>query len=235
MEYPKTRGRERVICHIIPNCRPDRGEKQCLSNTIPLQFMWDKPGVDSFLMKSTLGREAVEILNKYEKGVHMVGDLHILRTYPDKRVEKIGVGGIYKPGGENIIIDQDLTNEQASTVFVHEVTHLNQHKENVLVVGTNFSLAEKHEPLLPFPFPDALSKELDAHRKQEEYRKEAGLPGNPLFLDGDQISDAKIEAYVKKNYSPAADSGPAAFQDSEFLYESLKIIRPWSKPVGVSE
>lgn len=72
--------------------------------------------------------------------------------------------GSHNRRDKKISISDSLENNDASSTLVHEVTHAKQHKINEEITSGSKR------------YPDVLSKEIDAHIKQEEYNIKMGIP-----------------------------------------------------------
>ncbi len=195
---------------------------------MPLQLAWDVTGVNDYLRQDQIGIQSIQDLNSQNYTVNKIKDIIITRTYTDGRVpktEQYVIKGYHQRGNREIAIsDESNDNGSASSTIVHEVAHANQHQAN-----------EKEfffwRWLNWVPFPDVLSKEVDAHKKQELYNQRMGLNLNAALWEGDKLNDKKIEEYIKRVYLGNGVSGKRPFIDKES--STIKVgssIKPWPVP-----
>jgi hypothetical protein len=197
-----------------------------LSKPSTIQCAWTTDEVNKILTKDQKGKDAVTNLNdqaynvihfdKYEFERQFYTDA--TRTVKDGPPKKYRRNGWHIRAKKEIALSDKTDNNGAASTLVHEVTHANQHKENEAA-----NLAGKTNP-----FPDTLSKELDAHIKQDEFNIAAGIaPLDPSFRNkttGNIDKDA-IKTYVEGVY--AVGAGKRYYTDTEPTYNVIEKIKPW--------
>lgn len=188
-----------------------------------VQFKWDKNGVNEYLKSDNLGLDSITHLNDLDYTVLKIDQGRTERRYEDgsKSDHLLEFGWADADKKEIAINDQTNDDKEAAKTLVHEVAHADQNHQN--------------ETVRPEPFPDVLSQEIDAHRKEEEFSEKAGMALNPKFRDAatGAISLAKIEAYVRKVYLAEDESGESKpFEDIEAECKVLETIHPWPVPLA---
>lgn len=183
---------------------------------------WTKPGVDYVVItaneeRNPEGVDAIKELNRQDYTVRKVKETKIERRFlesPEKVVTLIKRGG-HNRSNKLISIWNSLDDKDASSTLVHEVTHAKQHEANEAT-----SSGKK-------PYPDTLSKEIEAHEKQEEYNIKIGNPPKKGITrkDGNKIDRDSIRSYVERVYS--VGSGAAPHEDTITGGEVEEEIKPW--------
>jgi len=209
-----------------------------LANTPIIQRAWDKEKVNNNLGKDPMGKDAVKDLNDQNYKVIKIEQYKFTRQLYTKTpyVEENKAGepipmernGWHSRGKLEIAISNNRNDKQAASTLVHEVTHANQHKANEEALLEDQNLEKEN-----LPFPDVLSKEVDAHVKQAKFNKAAGIPQkqkNFVIKEGPkkgQIDENAIEKYVKKVYKIGQDNQRLPFQDTKPEVTIIETIKPW--------
>ena len=188
---------------------------------------WDTKGVNAVLKKDSQGIKSVTDLNNQQYTVIHFDQYKFQRQFytDDKKTQPDGAPKDYEKNGwhtrkkKEIALSDQRSNDQAASTLVHEVAHANQHKSN-----EEAEASSKKESL---PFPDKLSKELDAHIKQEEFNIAAGIPPkNKSFRDNTgKIKKDAIKKYVERVY--AVGSKKRHYTDTKPTYNVIESIKPW--------
>jgi hypothetical protein len=197
-----------------------------LSKPSTIQCAWTTEEVNKILKKDHKGKDAVTSLNdqaysvihfdKYEFERQFYTDA--TKTVKDGPPKKYERNGWHIRAKKEIALSDKTDNKGAASTLVHEVTHANQHKENEAA-----NLAG-----IPNPFPDTLSKELDAHIKHEEFNIAAEIaPIDPSFRNKTtgKIDKDAIKTYVERVY--AVGAGKRYYTDTEPTYNVIEKIKPW--------
>nr|DAQ19068.1 MAG TPA: PolyVal Metallopeptidase superfamily domain [Caudoviricetes sp.] len=184
---------------------------------------WTKSGVDGVVISAndtgiTEGVNAINELNSQDYEVQRVEKKTIKRhfTNPFRKDRNLEVLGWHNRANKIIAVCDLLNNEDASSTLVHEVAHAKQAKEN------EDAVSEKK------PYPDTLSKEIDAHIKQEEYNIKMRFPPKNESLrkaDG-EIDIPGIEKYVKDVYSVGFFA--PWYKDTVTGGDIIERIKPWN-------
>ena len=211
------------------------GLKKCVENFSdsdgysPFQFAWTTEGANAFLAKSQLGREAVHEFNRFDWVVKKVERCGQKKIYSNIVVEDEDYGGANRDT-KTIVISNTMNDDgEAATTLVHEVTHLQQNEAN-------------ENSLEQPPYPDTFAMEFQAHRRQEEFKEEAGLEMDEDFLTDGMLDNEKISVYVRDRYDINEDTSVVPDEEGEedgladtceeedFEEEPFEIIEQWPEP-----
>lgn len=200
--------------------------RQRISSSV-VQRAWTKSGVNKVLKKDPKGIEAVKNLNaegyevihydKYEYKRQYYTDATM--TVKDGPLVPFTRNGWHIRTKREIALSDQGSNDEAASTLVHEVAHAGEHKKNEEWVRAGKPGKE--------PFPDTLSKELDAHIKQARFNKAAKIPQkHKSFLDvHGEVDEKAIKKYVERVY--AVGSKKRYYRNTKPVYKVIEKIKPW--------